>query len=239
MPRKKIFLENIGHVNLVKRKGTKRISIRVKPFSEVNVSIPYLVPFYQAERFVISKKEWIARSREKMKKIENQYTLFEPGKKYQVHHHQLELIPEQREDILVECKNARVLIKYPCKVSYQHQKIQEAARKGYTRALRLEAKHYLPKRVMALSKIHNLPVNKIQIRDAKTRWGSCSGKNNINLNLHLMRLPTELIDYVIVHELIHTVHRNHGKEFWKMLHQLTGNAKNLANEMKKYHTEVY
>jgi hypothetical protein len=59
------------------------------------------------------------------------------------------------------------------------------------------------------------------------------------LNLHLMRLPPALIDYVILHELVHTIHRNHGKEFWKMLDRLTGNARGMAKEMKMYHTEIF
>jgi len=58
--------------------------------------------------------------------------------------------------------------------------------------------------------------------------------NNINLSIFLMNLPAHLIDYVIIHELVHTVHKNHGPSFWKLLDQHTGGAKLLAAEMKKH-----
>ena len=77
------------------------------------------------------------------------------------------------------------------------------------------------------------------MRNSKTRWGSCSYENNINLNLHLMRLPNHLIDYVILHELVHTKIKNHSKDFWNLLDVVTGNAKNLDRELKNHHTKIY
>ena len=78
--------------------------------------------------------------------------------------------------------------------------------------------------------------NKLFIKNLRSRWGSCSNRNNINLNLQLMRLPDKLIDYVILHELVHTEEKNHGEKFWAKLDAITGNAKVLAIEMKKYST---
>ena len=77
------------------------------------------------------------------------------------------------------------------------------------------------------------------IKNAKTRWGSCSSINNINLNLHLMRLSDELIDYVILHELVHTKIKNHQKEFWDLLNIVSGDAKGLDRELKKYYIHNY
>jgi predicted metal-dependent hydrolase len=55
------------------------------------------------------------------------------------------------------------------------------------------------------------------VRNQKTRWGSCSARNNINLNINLAHLPVELMDYIILHELAHTRITNHGPQFWKLL----------------------
>lgn len=70
------------------------------------------------------------------------------------------------------------------------------------------------------------------MREQRTRWGSCSGKNNISLNVKLVLLPEELIDYVILHELVHTRIHNHGKKFWDELDIYTGNAKAVAKRLK-------
>lgn len=105
--------------------------------------------------------------------------------------------------------------------------------------MRKEAKEYLPARVRELAKIHNLKVNDIRLKNHKTKWGSCSSKNNINLNINLIRLPNRLIDYIIMHELAHTVHHNHSAEYWKFLEKILPGAKTLDKEMRRYRVGIY
>ena len=66
-----------------------------------------------------------------------------------------------------------------------------------------------------------------------TRWGSCSAKNNISLNILIAQLPKELQDYIILHELLHTRIKNHSKIFWTELDILIGNAKRIDSILKK------
>ena len=104
----------------------------------------------------------------------------------------------------------------------------------------MEAKNYLPNRVNELASKHGLIYKKVKINNAKTRWGSCSGTNNINLTLQLMRLPNHLIDYVLLHELAHTKVKNHSVTFWNFLDTLTdNNAKKLDKELKTYYLNVF
>jgi len=85
------------------------------------------------------------------------------------------------------------------------------------------------------SEKHNFPYNRAGFRCQKTRWGSCSGKNNISLNVNIAFLPKELQDYVLLHELVHTKVKNHSRKFWAELNRYTNSrAKELSRKLKKY-----
>lgn len=96
------------------------------------------------------------------------------------------------------------------------------------------AKEYLVKRLEELAIKNGFIYNKVAIRNQKTRWGSCSKNNNISLNMQLMNLPVELIDYVILHELVHTKVKNHSKFFWNTLENYIFNAREKNRALKKY-----
>jgi predicted metal-dependent hydrolase len=99
---------------------------------------------------------------------------------------------------------------------------------------RKEARKFLINRLNELSGKHGFDYNKVFVRNQRTRWGSCSVKNNINLNVNLVCLPEELIDYTILHELVHIRIKNHKKEFWDELDKLVVNAKELDKKLNKY-----
>lgn len=92
----------------------------------------------------------------------------------------------------------------------------------------------LKKRINYLSELYRLPFERITIREQKTRWGSCSSKNNINLNRFIVTIPDKLQDYVILHELIHTRVKNHSTLFWQELEKVYPNCKEAAREMRQY-----
>jgi predicted metal-dependent hydrolase len=91
---------------------------------------------------------------------------------------------------------------------------------------------YLVSRCLELARIHNFTVRKVIIRKQKTIWGSCSYKNNISLNSNLSFLNNDLIDYVILHELVHIKIKNHSKKFWAMLEQILPNCKILNRQLR-------
>lgn len=76
--------------------------------------------------------------------------------------------------------------------------------------------------------------NKLSIRSQRTRWGSCSSKNNISLNIKLVLLPDELTDYVILHELVHTRVKNHTGVFWAQLERFVGDARKVNSQLRAY-----
>ena len=99
---------------------------------------------------------------------------------------------------------------------------------------RTEAKTRIINRVEELCRRHGFTCNRVFVKSQKTRWGSCSGKNNINLNVNLVRLPIELMDYVILHELVHTRIKDHSRRFRRELERLVGDSRKLDRELNRY-----
>jgi len=98
---------------------------------------------------------------------------------------------------------------------------------------REKAKQVLTTRLHELARQYGFSFNRIFIRNQRSRWGSCSAKNNINLNYKLMNIPEELRDYVILHELVHTRIKNHSKKFWEELSKYIPNPKQSSTELRK------
>ena len=96
------------------------------------------------------------------------------------------------------------------------------------------ASNYLLNRLDVLAQLHGFRYNRVSIRNQKTRWGSCSSKNNISLNKKILYLPPELIDYVLLHELVHTKIKNHGKEFWRELDKMVPKSKKVDKRLQNY-----
>ncbi|UCD52971.1 MAG: DUF45 domain-containing protein [Phycisphaerales bacterium] len=99
---------------------------------------------------------------------------------------------------------------------------------------RKRARRLLIERFSELARRHDFTYNRVFVKNQKTLWGSCSAANNINLNVNLVRLPGELRDYVILHELVHTRHKNHSKAFWAALDRIVGDGKHLQRQLRQY-----
>lgn len=99
---------------------------------------------------------------------------------------------------------------------------------------RAVARRIIVQRLEALADRHGFSFHRVFVRNQKTRWGSCSMQNNINLNVHLICLPADLMDYVILHELVHTRFKDHGKQFWNCLAQCIEDPKALDRELIRY-----
>ncbi len=97
-----------------------------------------------------------------------------------------------------------------------------------------KAKKKLTSRLHYLAEKYGFTFNKVFIRNQRTRWGSCSHQCNISLNQKLVLLPEELIDYVILHELVHTRVHDHSKRFWDELDKYMGNSRAVASRVRSY-----
>ena len=102
--------------------------------------------------------------------------------------------------------------------------------------LRRAAQAELPGRVAELARLHGFRYGRVTIRASRSKWGSCSGQNNLSLSLFLMTLPQHLRDFVLLHELCHTVHHNHSPRFHALLARLTGGKEKLLSRELRSHT---
>lgn len=84
------------------------------------------------------------------------------------------------------------------------------------------------------SKIMNLYPSSLKYRNNKSRWGSCSYKNGIILNINLLKFPIEVIEYVVIHELAHIKEKNHSKKFWDLVEKYCSNYKKCEKTLKNF-----
>ena len=237
---KVVEFKGIGQVSFVRRPLARSLKITLRPFRGIRVTLPGFVSFDTADKFVQEKFKWIKRQQEKMARYEQTVTVFNENTQFTTRDHTLSLDTHNKATIQAIIRNRIIQINYPAFADVKDHRIQQVIRRAITAALKMEANKYLPEMLSQLAVQSGLSYQRVSVRNNKTRWGSCSAGNNINLNLHLIRLPEHLCSYVILHELCHTVHKHHQKPFWNLLDKLThGKAKNLDRELNRYNPEVF
>lgn len=216
------------------------MSITIKPIEGIKVSRPYFVSKKQAIKFLLEKEEWISKHIHTIKQIEDSYTQFNEQTEFYTVNRKLSVLKWSKTSFRVNVTPNELIVKYPDSYSVTDEEVQKRIRKALEQTWKLEAEEILIPRLLNFAKHYNFQVSSVTIKNVKSKWGSCSFKNDIILSLHLMRLPQHLQDYVILHELAHTIEKNHQKPFWNLLDTITNNqAKILDKQVKKYSTKIY
>lgn len=230
MSKKVVHFKSIGKVTFFPNRKSKSIKISVKPDKSVLVSFPYFVSQKKAADFLLQHEELIEQHQKKTEtnKSPLKEGFFTKTKMYTV------VLQKGSKTGIKDIKDGKIIIFAENFDSEETRNIVEGI---MTEVYRFEAQQILPQRLEKLAQKHGFRYNKVTVRNNKTNWGSCSSKNNISLNLQMMKLTDELIDYILLHELVHTKIKNHGEKFWKKLDLITENrARELAREIKKHST---
>ncbi|MDI9478919.1 MAG: SprT family zinc-dependent metalloprotease [Bacillota bacterium] len=206
----------------IKRSKRKTIALFVDPEEGVIVRAPERLTDRQIRKIVKEKSNWIIKKQEELKKIKNvNVKEFINGEKlpFLGQLYELEVIETvDTRGVLIALKDGKFQIKvFSNMKSYDRR---EEIKRKLIEWYKKEARTKYSERVEFYRKKLGVSYNKISIRDQKTRWGSCSNKGNLNFNWRLIMAPPSILDYIVVHELAHFIHANHGRDFWKLVENI-------------------
>ena len=206
------------------RSNRKTLSLSINENSDLVVRAPHRVSDDEIQKFISEKSAWIDKKQRlikaRLKDNLNQYSSLQClylGSLYPLKIDNNSVEPISFNGLMFTIINVnRDSISLPLKSWYKKRFIEVA----------------LP-RLSYFSDKHKLKVNQVRVKEQKTLWGSCSSKNNINLNYLLIMAPMKVIDYVIVHELVHTIHKNHSAKFWQKVATILPNYKDARYWLKE------
>lgn len=225
-----VALPIIGEVLVTRRKGMKNIRVRVDRHGTVRLSLPNRASIRHALKFVASNQHWLAKQQKAMS--------LEPADGISFGNNiSLKLIYTNNRRVSSKYSAKKLTVHVPQSLSpaEQNKKVKTAM----INALKTEAEIFLLKRTAELAKQHGYQYKSCLIRTLTSRWGSCSAKADIKLNVFLAQLPPNLVDYVILHELNHTKHLHHGPKFWADLQQICPDLAAAKKELKSWQPKLY
>jgi len=204
---------NINYMVNRSRKRKKTISLQISDKSELVIAAPYFTPIGEINRFVQEKQNWIHKAIQKHKEeaIKNKTKEYITG----------EMFYYLGESFPLETffeKNERQGLVFWGNRFYLNT--TDAAEKGisyFVSWYKKKARQHLRQRVDFFSSQLKLRAKSVKITSAEKRWGSCSAEDNLSFSFRLIMAPPAIINYVIVHELMHIKEKNHSAAFWKLI----------------------
>lgn len=202
--------EEFGTITVRKSARATQVKLRVAPNGTLKASMPMYAPLFLLKRLIKASRPQLRAMLEQAQPITEYHDGQQIGKSHT-------LLVRTAGQLSVNRQKQQIIVNLPATKSLSDPDVTKAIREVCIAALRIEAKSYLPKRLKYLSDQLGFDYEKVRFSHASSRWGSCSSTGTISLNIALMKLPFELIDYVLVHELAHTQEMNHSDRFWKLV----------------------
>ena len=203
------------------RKRKKTISLQIGNNSEVTIHAPYYTPVTEINRFVEEKQNWIdkATRQQAALQVAQQEKAYLTGENfyYLGQTYPLEAFFEPLENTGVIFWDNRFFLNCP--------ENRDMRKYYFISWYKKKARQYLCERVDFYRNMLNLESGGIRITSAGSRWGSCSEDNNLSFSFRLMMALPEVVDYVVVHELMHIREKNHSSKFWDLVVEVTPDYK--------------
>lgn len=211
-----VHCPEVGDIVFSIRKGLRNISYRVST-REVSISAP---PMLAHKVFPLSQERinWIIKAKSEMAQKVGQF-IISPNHPLNTIAFQVIFEPKEKRTpaFVSKLQDGVVTIGYYQELDLEDENRQLIIHRIVKHYLKHAAEQYLPERLSQLANRLGYRFQSVKINSARGRWGSCSAATDINLSCYLMLLPAELIDYVLVHELCHTLEMNHGDNFKKLI----------------------
>jgi predicted metal-dependent hydrolase len=207
------YYENIPYTLKKSRKRRKTISLQISDKSELVIAAPHFTPISEINRFVQEKQNWISKAIQKHKEalIKNRAKEYITGEHfyYLGESYPLEVFFEPLENAGVVFWGNRFFL--------NAQEKKDLRKHYFVLWYKKKAREYIGGRVDFYSKMLKLQPGSLKITSAESRWGSCSEDDNLAFSFRLIMAPPLVIDYVIVHELMHIKEKNHSAKFWQLV----------------------
>ncbi|MDR0429035.1 MAG: M48 family metallopeptidase [Tannerellaceae bacterium] len=227
----KLYDKELGTITLQTNVRAKKYSLKVSNGAIV-ATMPPGGKIKTLTAFIEENREALM---EALQKYPVKKAILDDSTDIQANTFKLHIFRTDRENFYMTLDKGILHIACPKETAFEEERVQQLLKAFIEKALRHEAKRILPSRLDELAKQHQFSYTSVTIRNTKSRWGSCSSKAHINLSLSLMLLPDPLINYVILHELCHTVEMNHSERFWQLMNRVTDNkALALRKELKAH-----
>ena len=228
---KNIQVKDLGIITLRTSPRATRYSLKISR-GKIIATMPIGGNEQHLLSFIIENKE---RLRKGLKKYPAQ-PLIDEDYQLQATTFRVRISRTERTNFYMQLQDGILQIACPHDTDFADENIQATLKAMVENALRHEAKRLLPSRIRTLANAHGFTFSDVKINNSKTHWGSCTARKSINLSLSLMLLPWHLVDYVLLHELCHTIEMNHGERFWALMDKVTNQkSATLRNELKSYH----
>lgn len=204
--------KEFGKITVRRSAKATQVRLRVAPDGTLRASMPLYAPLFLLKRLLKTSRVELHQLLEQS----HPKTEYSDGQQIGKSH---TIIIRKASRLSAKAKGQHILVELPAEASLDDPEVIRTISDGVIAALRVEAKSYLPKRLAYLGNQLGFSYQKVRFSHASGRWGSCSSNGTISLNIALMKLPFELIDYVLIHELAHTVQMNHSQDFWDLVQQ--------------------
>lgn len=211
MPKATLHDPEFGPIAIRRSKQARHIKLAISQRGEVRISMPPRAPLFLAKTILAESRHQLRKHLSEL--LTNRVSL-QHGDTIGKSHTLRVTYGDSFSSRLV---GTHITVTLPFGCDATRPAAQAHIKAAAIKALRVQAKAYLTRRLQALAIKHGFTYNAVRFSNAGTRWGSCSSSGTISLNIWLMQLPFELIDYVLVHELAHTVYMNHSVHFWHLV----------------------